>query len=143
RRGLDPRGGALIGVALAAGLLTKVNFTALLPAVALALALLVYRTPRETRRRALESAGLAVAVAAVPVAIYALLNVTVYDRPALGFGVAPAGIQAGTHVAAAHGFRRQLSFAWQLFLPKLPFMQENFWSGAAGPALYKQWIDGL
>jgi 4-amino-4-deoxy-L-arabinose transferase-like glycosyltransferase len=143
RRGLEPGTGIGIGAALAVGLLTKVNFVALLPAALLALAIGVYRAPREHRRRALTGAAFALGVAAVPLAAYAILDYFVWDRPPLGFSSTPAGVAPGAHLAADTGLRRQLSFGWQLFLPKLPFMQENFWPGQAGPALYKQWVDGL
>jgi 4-amino-4-deoxy-L-arabinose transferase-like glycosyltransferase len=143
RRGLGPATGAAIGAASIVGLLTKVNFVVLLPAVVIALALVAWRAPAEQRRRALRGIGAAAAVVLVPLAIYAALNWFAWDRPPLGFSSAPASVASSAHVAANTGFRRELSFGWQLFLPKLPFMQENFWPGQAGPAIYKQWVDGL
>lgn len=126
RRGLSPALGVAIGAALAVGFLTKLNFVALLPGAVLALALLVWRAGAE-RRRALAAAGAALGLFAAAAAAYMALNHFVWDRALFGGGVELAARTAtGETVAAPITLRDQLSYTWQLYLPRLPFMQEQF-----------------
>lgn len=133
RRGLDPRIGVAIGLALAVGTLAKLNFIALVPGAVLGLALLVLRAPRGDCRRALLGGGLALAVLAAAVLAYAGLNTVVWDRPALGGGVEGAAAVARGEASranpvppAAESRAAQLSYTWQLYLPRLSFMNSQF-----------------
>jgi Predicted membrane protein (DUF2142) len=125
RRGLTPALGAGIGAALAVGMLAKLNFVALLPGALLALALLVWRG--EERRGALRGAAVAIAILALAVSGYAVLNETVWERPLLGGGVenaATASVNVGP--AKPIGVKEELGYTWQLYLPRLPFMNAQF-----------------
>lgn len=137
-RGLTPGTGAAIGGVVAAGVLTKFQFLGLLPAAALGLLILVKRASEGDRREALRGLLVAAAVAAAPLAAYALMSVTLWDRalipggPALGTGV-------GAGAAAAGGARDELSFIWQLFLPRAPWLSDQF----PGEPLRTIWLNGL
>jgi 4-amino-4-deoxy-L-arabinose transferase-like glycosyltransferase len=125
RRGLTPALGAGIGAALAVGTLAKLNFVALLPGALLALGLLVWRSGE--RRGALRGAAVAVAILALAVSGYAVLNKAVWERPLLGGGVenaANATVNAGP--AKPIGVKEELGYTWQLYLPRLPFMNDQF-----------------
>jgi 4-amino-4-deoxy-L-arabinose transferase-like glycosyltransferase len=148
RRGLTPRRGALIGAAAAIGLLGKLTFVALVPGIALALVLLVWGARGDARRPAGLGAAVAVAVAAVPVAVYGILNATVWHRggpTAGGFVGAATGPLPGHRVIS---LPETLDYTWQLYLPKLPFMnhvyfpapplREYFFNGAIG---HFGWLD--
>jgi 4-amino-4-deoxy-L-arabinose transferase-like glycosyltransferase len=142
RHGLTRRRGAWIGLATAVGLLGKLTFVAFVPGIVVAVALIVWRSRRGTRRRASVGAGIAAAVAAVPVAAYGVLNATVWHRggpTAGGFaGAATAGLPGGQLIT----LRQSLDYAWELYLPKLPFMnhayftysplRQTFFDGAIG-----------
>ncbi len=138
RRGLTPALGAGIGAALAVGVLSKLNFVALLPGALLALGLLAWRA-RE-RRDALKGAGIAVALLGLAVAVYALLNELAWDRPMFGGGVenaTNAAVNAGA--APTINLREQIGYTWQLYLPRLPFMLDQF--GYFPP--YEVWFRGF
>ncbi len=148
RRGLTPRRGALIGAAAAIGLLGKLTFVALVPGVALALVLLVWRAPAAARRMAAVGAAVASAVAAVSVAAYGILNATAWHRGGPtggGFAGAATAPLPGNRVISLH---ESLDYTWQLYLPKLPFMnhvyfsasplREVFFNGAIG---HFGWLD--
>lgn len=141
RRGLDRRAAITIGLALAGGVLAKLSFLSLVPGALMGLGLLVLRMPAERRVAAARSAGLAVAIAAVPVAVYVAANVVVWDRPALAGslqGVAAAAGSAG-EAATVGSWRQQLGYVWQLYLPRLPFMYDQF----VYVPLRNTWIDGF
>jgi hypothetical protein len=149
RRGLDERGGLLIGAFLGLGLVAKLTLLGFVPAVALALALLVRRAWRgmaqsedgsrglaePPRKRALRGAAIASAVGAAPMVVYIALNHLVWKR-----GVIPGGV--GSVNSAVQGrafdFREELSHVWQLFLPTVG-MHRQF----AGLPLWHTWFKGL
>jgi 4-amino-4-deoxy-L-arabinose transferase-like glycosyltransferase len=126
RRGLTPALGVVIGAAVGLGLLSKLNFVALLPGALLALGLLVWRS-RE-RQIALRGAAIAIALAALAVAGYAALNSLVWDRAIFGGGVEnAANVAVDAHNPATPiELRQQLGYTWQLYLPRLPFMLDQF-----------------
>jgi hypothetical protein len=149
RRGLDERGGLLIGAFLGLGLVAKLTLLGFVPAVALALVLLVRRAWRSDvepaggsggladppRKRALRGAAVAGAVGAAPMVVYIALNHVVWKR-----GVIPGGV-GSVHSAVegrAFGFREELSHIWQLFLPPVG-MHHQF----AGLPLWQTWFKGL
>jgi hypothetical protein len=133
RRGLTPRLAAAAGALITLGLLTKLNFIGLVPGLALGLVLLALRTQR-SRARALRLFALALALAAAPVCVYVLVNV-LSGRSALG---------SASRIIASHAHSRslsgELSFIWQLYLPRLPGMQHDF---ADVMPLRDIWFDGL
>ena len=129
RRGLTVRGGVAIGALAAVGLLAKLNMLGLAPGIVFGLAVLVLRADGDRRRQAIRGALAAIAVAAVPAAIYMLLNSTVWDR-GLWFGnsgVPPLSpIVPGTHHTPSGGFLNALSYMWQFYLPRLGSMHPFF-----------------
>jgi 4-amino-4-deoxy-L-arabinose transferase-like glycosyltransferase len=129
RRGFTVPRGVAIGAMTAVGLLAKLSMLGLVPGIALGLLLLVGRARGEGRRTAVRAALAAVGVAAVPVLAYALVNSTVWDRGVfLGAGsavpvprAASLGSALGTPSPTFAGF---LSYVWQFYLPRLPFMHQ-------------------
>jgi 4-amino-4-deoxy-L-arabinose transferase-like glycosyltransferase len=138
RRGLTTGRGLAIGVALAVGVLAKLNFVALVPGALLGLALLVLR--ERPRRPALPSAGLAAAVLGGAALAYIALNRLVWDRSAWGGGIEAAATNAtgGPAGVPGIGLTEQLSYTWQVYLPRLPFMNDQF---AYFPP-YSTWFKG-
>jgi 4-amino-4-deoxy-L-arabinose transferase-like glycosyltransferase len=115
RRGLTPGNGALIGLFLGLGVVTKLNLLAFVPAVALGLGLALRRAWPVDRGRALRGAAWTVGLAALPLLAYIALNRLVWSR-----GVLPGGIGSVPTAPAAtvkFSFRQELSHIWQLFLP--------------------------
>jgi 4-amino-4-deoxy-L-arabinose transferase-like glycosyltransferase len=139
RRGLSPRLGSSFGLVLAVGLLAKLNFQALLPGALLGLVLLVWRAG-PARRPALRSAAAALGVFAAGVVLFASLNVLVWDRPASGrvsgAPVPAAAVPDGPAVAPIT-HPEQLSYTWQLYLPRLPFMNDQFGNYPLWATFYK------
>jgi Predicted membrane protein (DUF2142) len=139
RRGLTTRRAVAIGAVVAAGVLAKLTFIAFLPGIALALLLLAWRARPSGRAQAVRSLAIAVTVAAGPVLLYALLNVTLWHRgsPTAG-GVAAAtnGVLPG---GGAVTLRETLDYTWELYLPRLWFMQHNYFSEYP---LWATWLDG-
>ena len=135
RDGLTRGRAVALGLMSAAALLSKLIFLGILPAVGLALVLLVARAGRERRAELVRNAGIAVACGAVPVAIYLGLAHFVWDRSLFN-----PGQISGTVGKTAHGtVSGALSFTWQLFLPRLPSM--NDW--LPGFPLHQIWFNGF
>jgi 4-amino-4-deoxy-L-arabinose transferase-like glycosyltransferase len=126
-RGLTMHRGLGIGAALAVGALAKLNFLALVPGALLGVSLLLWRD-RQRDQEAWKGAGAAVGVPALVGFLYVALNLAVWDRSAWGGGVETATRAAagGDAVARAIGVTEQLSYTWQLYLPRLPFMNDQF-----------------
>lgn len=139
KRGLTPRRGAAIGVVVAAGTLAKLTFIAFLPGIALALLLLAWRALPAGRAAALRSLLIAVAIAAIPVALYAVLNVVAWHRGGLTAG----GLAGATNSNLASGhvvtLNETLDYTWELYLPRLPFMNHVYF---VGYPLIGTWLDG-
>jgi Predicted membrane protein (DUF2142) len=117
RRGLTQRQAVTIGVLTAVGLLTKLNFVGLIPGVALGLVVLAVRAPQADRRRAFRHLGLALAIAASPVCVYAVVNL-LSSRPGLGI--------VSTAVKQEHAIGTAVSYIWDFYLPHLPGMSNQF-----------------
>jgi hypothetical protein len=135
RRGLTPRLALTIGAVTGVGLVTKLNFIGLLPGVLLGLTVLALRARRRsTPPRGAGSLALALVAIAAPVlatiAVDALSN-----RPPLGpaFGVAATSLD---HHGTLLG---ELTYVWQLYLPRLPGMTSDFHNGFAPREI---WFDG-
>jgi 4-amino-4-deoxy-L-arabinose transferase-like glycosyltransferase len=116
RRGLTPRLAAAIGGVLAVGLMTKLNFIGLVPGAVLGLVLLTVRASRLRGRSAYRDLALACTIAAAPVAIYVVVN-SLSGHPAFSIVSAGVGSRLSLH---------ELSYIWQLFLPRLPGMGSDF-----------------
>jgi 4-amino-4-deoxy-L-arabinose transferase-like glycosyltransferase len=141
RHGLTLKRGVAIGLAVAIGTLAKLTFIALLPGIALAIALLAWRALPSGRRKALLALGTTVTVAALPVALYAVLNVAVWHR---GGGLTAGGLAGATSSNLASGqvvtMRESLDYIWQLYLPRLWFMHHAFFTTNQ---LAGTWLDGM
>jgi 4-amino-4-deoxy-L-arabinose transferase-like glycosyltransferase len=139
RRGFTTRRAAAIGAVVAVGVLAKLTFIALLPGIALALALLAWRTLPKGRLVALRRLGVAVAVAATPVLLYVLANAFVWHR-----GGATTGGVAGATTSALPGggavtLRETIDYTWELYLPHLWFMNHVYFTEYP---LWATWFDG-
>ncbi len=139
KRGLTARRAVGIGLVVALGTLSKLTFIALLPGIALTLALLGWRALPEGRARALRNVAIAVAVVAVPVALYALLNVVAWHR-----GSPTAGGVAGATNSSLPGgkvvtFNETIDYIWELYLPRLWFMHHAYFTEYP---LWNLWLDG-
>jgi 4-amino-4-deoxy-L-arabinose transferase-like glycosyltransferase len=131
RRGLSRRLAVALGAAIAIGFLTKLNFVGLALGVFLGLALLAARGLRARGRRGLYPPALAAGIGVVPVALYAVRNILT-NRPTFGI------VSGGTGLVTTHSLLHQISYIWQLYLPRLPGMTPYF----AGIATYKDiWFD--
>src|SRR5262249_8087878 len=131
RRGLTTERGVAIGGATAAGVLAKVTMLGMLPGVVVGLLLLVLSSRPERRREALRGATAAVVTVAAPVLVYMLLNTTVWDRGlflgASGSVAVPEAQPGGSAVPAQPAsLGDALSYLWQFYLPRLPFMHSEF-----------------
>ncbi len=120
RRGITPRLAIAIGAVLAAGFLTKLTFLALLPGAILGLLALCVRAAGTSRRTAYRCLGLALAVGGCPILLYTLVN-ALSGREAVG---AVAGAVALNKKSGS--LLRELSYVWQLYLPRLPGMSSYF-----------------
>jgi hypothetical protein len=118
--------------------LTKLTFVGLLPGIAAALLLLGWRAVRAGSPGALRMLGTTVAVAALPVALYAALNVIAWHRggPTAGglSGVTASALPNGVDVTLS----QTLEYTWQLYLPRLWFMHAYF----PTYPLWSTWLDG-
>jgi hypothetical protein len=142
RRGLTPRRGAWLGAAIALGLLAKANLLGFVPGVAVALAVLIHRAGPEQRRNAWRGAAACVLLAALPVALYVLLDTTVWHRHVFGAEQASATGSASGLIRTSpvsDNLREEVSYIWQLFLPRAPFMQDHI----VGTPLWEIWTKGF
>jgi hypothetical protein len=143
RRGLSLISACAIGATIAVGLLTKLNFVGLLPGAGLGLILLARRAARAQDRGAPDAhlhrnspcvwLACAIALGAAPAVLYAIVNVL--------SGHHTLGIVSGTAGSVGHhgSISGEISYIWQLYLPRLPGMPHDF------PGLQTTrdiWLDG-
>jgi 4-amino-4-deoxy-L-arabinose transferase-like glycosyltransferase len=128
-RGFTRRLAIVLGGVTAIGLMTKLNFVGLAPGALLGIVVLGVREARTTGRGAYVSLALALAIAIGPVVLYVAVHVA-SGAPALGIVSNAIG---GTHGSPLH----ELSYIWQVYLPRLPGMQPDF------PGLFttRLWFD--
>jgi hypothetical protein len=119
-RGLTRSLAIAIGVLLAVGFLTKLNFVGLAPGIALGLVLLSVRASRAQGRAAYVSLAIALGIAVAPAVVYMLINL-VSGREVLGVISKTLG-QKGAHGSIFD----KLSYIWQFYLPRLPGMKNYF-----------------
>jgi hypothetical protein len=137
RRGLDRPTAIGIGAAMGLGVVTKVTVAALAPGLLVVLAVLVLRAaPGVARRRVLALAGLALAVAAVPGVLYVVLNGTVWDRSLWSNGIPGSAEATGGRPALLSEY---LSYVWQFYLPRLPFLTDQ----QVGLPVFNVWFKGV
>jgi hypothetical protein len=122
RRGLTPWRGAALGAFTAAGLLAKLTLLGLVPGIALGVLLLLLRADREHRGAAIGGAAAAAACAALPALAYVVLNSELWTRgeyfSGSGDTVRPDPVTPT--------FGGLLTYLWQFYLPRLPFMEDHF-----------------
>jgi 4-amino-4-deoxy-L-arabinose transferase-like glycosyltransferase len=120
RRGLSRRLAVAIGVVCAIGLLTKLNFVGLVPGALAGVVILSLRVARTSRLEAVIRLALACAIAASPI-LFSLATGVLADHDALH------GITESVSGIAPHGsLLAKLEYAWELYLPKLPGMANDF-----------------
>jgi 4-amino-4-deoxy-L-arabinose transferase-like glycosyltransferase len=119
RRGMTPGVGVWIGAALAVGVLGKGSMFALIPGAVVGVLLAAWRTPRERRRRALGGVLAAGLTAGIPIVGWLVANQLIYDRAA---STTTASFSAGSTFQV----RELFSYIWQFYLPRLPFMDDQF-----------------
>ena len=123
RCGLTLRLGVAIGVTVALGLLTKQSSLGLVPGTALGLGLIVWRAGGTARSAARKGAIAAAAIGLLPWFAWLAVGNLVLNRAASDTG----GITSSSvnQLASISG---HLSYLWQAFLPRLPFMEDFFGS---------------
>jgi 4-amino-4-deoxy-L-arabinose transferase-like glycosyltransferase len=120
RRGLSPGLACAIGAVMAVGLLTKLNFVALVPGMVLGIVILAARAARTSRREALRSLALALLIAFSPAIIYTLVKLNTSQDEVERFS---------DSLNATNGngsLWDQFSYIWQSYLPRLPGMANDF-----------------
>jgi 4-amino-4-deoxy-L-arabinose transferase-like glycosyltransferase len=136
RRGLTPGRAVAAGLLLALGVLVKTQVIALAPGVALALVLAAWRGRGLMSPWRSLAAGAGAALA--PIALYGLLGATVWDRPVVDrVGEVTSGAAPG--VTRPWLLGEQISYLWQLYLPRAPNLVDLI---PAVPA-YDMWFKGL
>jgi predicted membrane protein DUF2142 len=152
KRGLGPRLAIAIGTITAVGLLTKANFIGVAPGMMLGVTVLSVRAARVNARAAYRALAIAVTIALAPVCLYVLANL-LSGHAALGV------VSSNLKAAGAHdSILGKLSYVWQLYLPRLPWMKSEFpglftarqlwfdrWVGFYGwlDTSFPSWVDDL
>jgi 4-amino-4-deoxy-L-arabinose transferase-like glycosyltransferase len=120
RRGLTPGLAAAIPAAFVLGVLAKATMFAFVPVLLFALGVLLWR-----RAGGLREWGAMAGTFVALVAIWAVVAPAYHHR----FIPVPGGPSGGTP-----GLNAKLSYIWQIFLPRLPFMHDDF-----GPSVHPFW----
>lgn len=140
RLGPDARNLTAFAVLVVLLALTKLTALAIVPGL---LVIVCFALVREGRSRGVQSLiaplGRAIAWAAVPAVVYIAYTV-LSGRPVIpGVVGSIASVPDGAGAAPAGNIRESLTFTWQLFMPRLPFMQDFF---PVNP-FWAIWMDGL
>jgi len=131
RRGLGRRLAVGMGMLIAVGFLTKLNFAGFAFGVFVGLAVLGAREAKLRGRAALLSPTIAALIGVSPVTLYVLRNI-LSNRPT--FGIISANLALISTESLFHAF----SYIWQIYLPRIPGMTPYF----SGIATYKDiWFD--
>ncbi len=121
RRGFTPRLATVIGGLVVAGLGVKLNFLGLVPGIALAMALLTWS---RARSRGLRAAGRSLAIGGglgiSPILVYGIVK-AYSPHPVTGLVLIGKEI-----VERAGGPLAAIGYVWQLYLPRLPGMSNDF-----------------
>ncbi len=132
RRGLTQQLAIAIGCLVAIGFVTKLNFVGLAPGILLGLILLSVRAVRTSGRVALRWLAISMSIACAPAVLYVLVNLF-SRRPGLGIASSAIGARTGSAL-------REVSYIWQLYMPRLPTMKSDF------PGIFTThhlWFDGF
>jgi 4-amino-4-deoxy-L-arabinose transferase-like glycosyltransferase len=119
RRGLTSPLAVAIGVAIALGLLTKLNFIGLLPGIVVAIVLLARRAARSAGLAGYRSAAYALAIPGGLACLYIVINL--FSNHA-GLGQ----VSAGLNLTGRGSALSEISYLWQFYLPRLPGMTSYF-----------------
>ncbi len=119
RRGFSTRLALAMGVVIAVGFMSKVNFVGVALGVYAGLAVLAVRGFKAGRWSGLRSPVIAGAIGIVPSALFVLRN-ALTSNPTTG-----GAVQAGGQLSPGT-LLKELSYTWQLFLPRLPGMTHYF-----------------
>jgi hypothetical protein len=134
RRGLTPRLAACLGAILAAGIVAKINFYGLVPGALLAVALAARASAGGWNRQAARLLATAAAIAVAPYLLLSALDALLWGR---SFILARTPNESPAH----HGdLGSQLSYLWQVFLPRLPGQAVAFHDFAP---TYELWLKGF
>jgi 4-amino-4-deoxy-L-arabinose transferase-like glycosyltransferase len=137
RSGLGQGRALALGALIGAGVITKVTFAALVPGLALA-GMIALWSARHAKPRRNSLRLVAIALGAALVLPLLFVAWTVID----GRGLFPAGAGVATlpnEAQSPASLRTFLSYAWQLWLPRPPFLVDQF--GFWPP--YSRWLVGL
>jgi hypothetical protein len=131
RRGLTRRLAVALGLLIAVGFMTKLNFIGFAFGVFLGLALLLVGGVKSRGRQALLSPLIAAGIGVSPVTLYAARNLA-SGRPLFGI------LSGITSLLGAKSLLDEVSYVWEIYLPRLPGMVHYF----NGLATYKDiWFD--
>jgi 4-amino-4-deoxy-L-arabinose transferase-like glycosyltransferase len=134
RRGLTRGQAVALGALTAIGLLTKLNFLGIAPGALLGLIVLSVRAARTQGRAAYASLAIALAIALSPGALYVVRNLT--------SGTSALGLIPGA-ISTVHAPLAEMSYIWQLFLPRLPGMHDDFAGIFTTRQIWFDWYVGL
>ncbi len=118
RYGLTRAHAITIGVLIAVGFATKLNFIGVAPGAIIGLIVLSVRAARSLGRAAYVSLAIALAIALGPPLLYVTIHAA---SGAPAFGIVSGGI------GSSHGsLWSKISYIWQLYVPRLPGMPHDF-----------------
>lgn len=117
RRALTRRVAIALGLVIVAGLVTYFSYAAVAVGAFAGLVILAIRDARSRGRRALVNPGIALGIGIMPIVIDVIVHLT-SSGPALGNGVGGS--------LTTSSLLDRLTYAWQLFLPRLPGMHHFF-----------------
>lgn len=120
RRGLTRKLAAGLGLVVAVGVLTKLNFFGLLPGTFVGIAILSWRVARVSRLEAARRLALACAVAAGPAVLALIAGLLTHQN------VLHAASSRLLDFAPNGSILAKLEYAWQIYLPRLPGMVNDF-----------------
>jgi hypothetical protein len=131
RRGLTWRSALVFGVLVALGFLTKLNFIGFAAGVYVGLLVLAVRGFKAHGRSALLPPAIVAGIGVLPAILYVLRNL-LSNHHTLGV------VSGGGSLVSLSSLSHELSYIWQLYLPRLPGMPHYF----AGLFTFKDvWFD--
>jgi 4-amino-4-deoxy-L-arabinose transferase-like glycosyltransferase len=119
RRGLTRRLAVALGALIAVGFLTKLNFVGFAFGVFLGIVVLAWRGIRADGWRGVIPAMIAAGIGVSPVLLYVVRNVAL-GHPVFGIVTGSSDLLAGKSLL------NELSYLWQIYLPRLPGMTHYF-----------------
>ncbi len=130
RRGFTRRLAVALGLLIAVGFMTKLNFVGLALGVLAGLVVLSVREARARGWEALRLLAIAAGIGLAPVLLFGLVN-ALSSHPTFG-------AVSGTAGFISKSLFKELSYTWELYLPRLPGMPHYF----SGMTTYKDiWFD--